>query len=428
MRVLLSILLCISSCVAFAEGEAPTAADIEAWIKQLSSEDFDAREAAAKKLADNLQRAEPQLSAAYEKTTDLELRNQLSKLIPVGSVVWTFEAGYLFGTPVVSGNRLFVANKDETFFCLDADSGKKIWATPIRGLMFHAPATDGKSVVTIRTRKDGRKDGTVFCLDCETGAERWSFRGRDSQTFTAPAIANGKVYFACEELMLCLNLADGTKVWEFAADDLLMNTPALCDGKLFVGGLDHKLHCLDAATGAKKWAFETGGTLQAGAIAVGDRVYVGSQDSHFYAVDIATGKEVWKFDAGASINGSPAYSNGQLFFGTSEGSFFALNAADGNELWNVKTNGVIYGSAAVVSERVYFGSINNKLTLFALNTADGKQAWTFETKEAGYVWPVLAGRRLFVGYHSLFYALRTNRNGPIDWPMMSANPSRTGSN
>lgn len=410
-----------------ADDPAPiTDAEIAALIQQLTTEDFDLRQAASKRLAENLVRAEPALGAILDTTKDPELRSRLEGLIPTGAVTWTFEAGYLFGQPVVQDKHLYVANKDETFFCLDADSGEKIWAAQIGGLMFHSPAVGEGAVVTIRTRKDGRKDGTVFCLDADSGEERWRFRGRDSQTFTSPAISEGRIYFACEELLMCLSLVDGSKLWEFAADELLLSPPALKDGKVYVGGLDRKLHCVDAKTGKQVWEFETQGPVYAGATLAKDRVYFGSQDQFAYALDAATGKELWKFDSGGRINGGLALANETLYFGTDTGTFHALKAGDGTSLWNVKTNGVIYGPAAVASERIYFGSINNKLTLYCLETANGKTAWTFETKEAGYVWPVLTGRRLYVGYHSIFYALRTNKNGPPAWPMMSGNPARTG--
>lgn len=427
MRFWPVLLLALTSTLLVADDPAPlTDAEIATLISQLTTEDFDLREAASKRLASSLSRAEPALTAALETTKDPELRSRLEGLIPTGGTAWTFEAGYLFGQPVVKDNRVYVANKDETFFCLDADTGAKVWGTQIGGLMFHSPAIGEGRVVTIRTRKEGRKDGTVFCLNANTGDEIWRFRGRDSQTFTSPAIADGRIYFACEELLICLSMADGTKLWEFAADDLLLSPPALLDGKIYVGGLDRKLHCIDAKTGKQAWDFETQGPVYAGATLAAGRVYFGSQDQFAYALDAATGKELWKFDSGGRINGGIALAKDTLFFGTDVGLFHALNAADGKPVWEMKSGGVIYGPAAVASDRVYFGSINAKLTLYCLDVANGKPAWTFETKEAGYVWPVLAGRRLYVGYHSVFYALRTNKDGPVAWPMMSGNPSRTG--
>jgi outer membrane protein assembly factor BamB len=425
--VLTLIALCLACALHAGDDEVPLSdAEIQTLILKMKSEDFDIREHATVLLSQHIKEAEKALAAELEHAADPEFRNRLERLIPGGKVVWTFEAGYLFGTPVVKDHRVYVANKDENFFCLDADGGSVIWSTPMSGLMFHAPAVADGKVITIRTRKNGRKDGTVFCLDAKTGREIWQFRGRDSQTFTAPAIDNGRLYFTCEELLLCLNLADGSKIWEYSADDLLLGAPTVAGGNVYVGGLDQQLVCVDAATGKRRWSFQTDGPVYAGAVASGDRVYTASQDCCAYALNARDGSLVWKFKTGGRINGTPSLCGGKLYFGTDAGAFHCLAAVDGHELWNMDTGGVIYGPSAVAGGRVYFGSINNKLTLYCRDADSGRAAWTFQTAEAGYAWPVLAGSRLYVGYHSLFYALRTNRNAPADWPMMNFNPARTG--
>ena len=108
--------------------------------------------------------------------------------------------------------------------------------------------------------------------------------------------------------------------------------------------------------------------------------------------------------------------------------FYCLNAIDGSALWKFETGGTIFGSPAVNSGQVFVSSINNKLTLFCLDADNASKLWTFETKEAGYAYPVFAGRKLFFGYHSKFYVLRTGLAGPADWPMMCGNAARTGCN
>ena len=105
-----------------------------------------------------------------------------------------------------------------------------------------------------------------------------------------------------------------------------------------------------------------------------------------------------------------------------------LSTETGKESWGKETGGHIYAAAAIADDRVYVGSINDKLTMYCLDIYTGNVLWTHVTKEAGYAEPILAGRRLFLGYHSKFYCLKTGVAGPADWPMSGGNAARTGCN
>ena len=222
---------------AVAEEPAP---DVKALVKQLNGDDFDARESAFKKLKLLGDAITGELHQAMDESNEPETRTKLKDLLNewrAGGTAWEFEAGYVFGIPCVVDRRVYVANKDNNFFCLEAETGKVIWQTDIGGLMFAFPvvAADGR-VFTIRTRKDGKKDGTLYCLDTQTGKELWTYKF-DSQNFAAPMVSGGKLFVVCENRLWCKNTADGKDLWKFETEDMLLSAPSISQDRIVAGGL-----------------------------------------------------------------------------------------------------------------------------------------------------------------------------------------------
>ena len=431
---LLFLLAAAAGARALERGAEFDPAAIDAAIAQLGNDDFGVREAATTALKSMGDGIASQLTVALTQAPDAETKSRIQKILtswPVGKIVWEFEAGFLFYHPVVADSHVYVGNKDMNFFCLDANTGKELWKSPIEGLMHASPvlSLDGSRVVVIRTLKDGRADGTLICLSTKDGSQLWTYHGEDSQFFSAPVIADGRLFVATEERMLCLDMATGTKVWERSAPQAIVTQPTVAGKRVVFGCLDDKLYCVSAEEGAPVWNFETRDAIpHAGAAIVGDRVFAGSNDNNIYCLDFKTGGRMWSFSGDGRIAGAPACADGKLFAGTDNGTFYCLKQDSGEVLWKIATEGTIFASASVTRDAVYVVSINNKLTLRCLNPDDGKQRWTFTTQEAGYATPVLWQRRVFVGYHSKFYCLRTAQPGPASWPMTGGNAARTNGN
>jgi len=73
--------------------------------------------------------------------------------------------------PVVADGRLLVAEEDgHTVFCVDADSGKSLWAYTTGGRIDSAPTLYQGSVLF------GSTDGWVYCLRAADGELAWRFR------------------------------------------------------------------------------------------------------------------------------------------------------------------------------------------------------------------------------------------------------------
>jgi outer membrane protein assembly factor BamB len=411
--------------------EAPLEdAAIRKTIQEFSSDEFSVREAASttlKKLGDPIV---PILKDVLAREKDPETRQRLNELValwPTGGNVWQFEAGYVFGLPVVDGGRVYVGNKDMNFFCLDLESGKVLWKTPLEGMMYHSPAVADGRVYVIRTRKGGVPDGTLICLDAKDGSQLWTFHSEDSQTFTSPMVSDGKLFLANDDVLFCLDAVKGTKVWEYSAPRTILSAPSISDGKVLVGSLDHKLHCVSVADGKQLWEFETGDSVYAGAAIAGGRAYLGSHDNCLYSLDLKTGAKLWELKATGRIAHAPAYANGQLFFACDDGTLTCVNAKSGQRTWVYNAAGTPCASPSVSGSRVYLVTIFDEMRMNCLGL-DGRPDWTYTTKEAGYASPVLVGRRMLIGYHSTFFCIRTSAPGPENWPMTGGNAARTNCN
>ncbi len=84
---------------------------------------------------------------------------------------WTVNLGGRLSSPVVAGNRLFLAKVDEhTVYAIDAGSGEQLWSYMAGGRV-DSPPTVYKGRVLF-----GSADGYVYCLRATDGALIWRYR------------------------------------------------------------------------------------------------------------------------------------------------------------------------------------------------------------------------------------------------------------
>jgi outer membrane protein assembly factor BamB len=275
-------------------------------------------------------------------------------------VAWQFklpEAGSISSSPVVAGDRIFIA------------------------------AAHGNAFPT----------GALYCLNRDTKELLWTFdnNAKMKQVFSTPTVAGDYVYIGegfhqdafCR--LYCLKIENGAKVWEFQTQSHTESNPIVVDGLLYCGAGDDGLYCLDAKTGEKKWNFP-GYHVDAGPLVVDGKVYCGAgvgdvfKETAFFCLDAKSGEVKWKDPTDlpvwstASVDGGFVYlAMGNGRFGESDpnpaGAVLCVNAADGEEVWRVHLADAVLCRPMIDKKNVYVGCRDH--SFYCLDRATGKEVW-----------------------------------------------------
>lgn len=271
----------------------------------------------------------------------------------------------------IVGNRIYTMGdhgKDCHIVCLDRDTGKLVWSTPIGGTRANdgprcTPTVDAGHVYGLTNA------GQLACVSAETGKVVWT---RDFvKEFAGKSMAS---WHYCESPLI-----DGDK---------LICTP---------GGDDAALAALDKKTGKTLWTSKIPGTGGCGYASIvvsnggGVRQYVtlmgGGKNGGLVGVDAKTGEFLWNYRRIANGTGNiptPIVKGDLIFTSTGYGTGAALLRLS-NQGGRVqmkeeyflpgKTLQNHHGQLVLVGEYVYGGHEHNEGHPFCLHMESGKFAW-----------------------------------------------------
>ena len=206
--------------------------------------------------------------------------------------------------------------------CLDAQTGKKIWADYGHQAMTHASPLylAGSDEVVI-----GSNEGGIYLYDGKSGEKKWTATTIGGADFD-PLVHGG--------------FGDGSIKMRPAYDkktDLV-----------FVGAIDGYLYALERKTGHIAWQHQCKFGIWSTPYVYKDRVYITALDKKVYCLDCQSGKLVWKKDIdGTRIFGSPVVINDRLYIGTNAARLHELDPETGDWLGYFQaleriTNHVVY--------------------------------------------------------------------------------------
>ncbi len=259
-----------------------------------------------------------------------------------GRFLWFFSTkGGAMPTPAYDKDRLFIATGDGTAYCINAETGKKIWENKLGGManMSSCAVYEDKVYVSMSLKS------YIYCLDAQTGKVIWQG--------TIPGATN-------------TGMGDVSP----AVDGGVVVMDAVNNGKKVKGNMtiDTGVRAYDAKTGKVLWTHQMGRGPKPPAFKGGmpmiheGVVYVGTPvNSVYQALDLKTGNVLWTWQvpnagpAGAG-RGPATYYKDVLYIST--GSFiYAVNPKNGKLIGQKKIGGR-FGivNPTIVGGTIYLGN------------------------------------------------------------------------
>jgi outer membrane protein assembly factor BamB len=277
--------------------------------------------------------------------------------------VWKLNVGFGDATPVLSGNRIYLATRqenNEVILCLDATSGKELWKSSYPAVAVTGPSS--------------------------------SHPGPRS----TPALANGKIVaYGVTGILSCLDMTTGKVLWrkENPTNDLpqffTAMSPLLVDGLCIahLGGQNKgEVVALDLTSGAERWKWTGDGPSYASPsimILDGKKHVIVQTEKNLISLNLTDGKLLWQVPTPAQqrfYNCPSPYVNGQIIYYTGQGAGTkAIKVKkDGDryvpeELWSNPEIGAKWNTP-ILKEGFLYGFTDQK-RIYCLDASTGKVAW-----------------------------------------------------
>ena len=286
--------------------------------------------------------------------------------LALGQVQWRFEADdALQAAPLIADGVAYVGSERGTFYAIDAADGSKRWTFATRGKIIGA-ANTFQDVATGRRRiVFGGYDNYLYCLDAETGDRVWQ---QEAQSYIngAAAIADGAAVFgSCDGRLYIVPLDEPEQGRTVDIEAYMAASPAIEDGVIFAGNYEGLFQAARLEDGRILWQFRQEGVPFVSSPAVSaDRVLFGARDKTLYCLNRQDGTQVWTFAATAGIDSSPVVCGDKVIFGSDNGRLYVVGLNDGRERFSYALGGAVSAGPAVVDSTVLVGCEDGSVYAF----------------------------------------------------------------
>ena len=247
-----------------------------------------------------------------------------------GETKWKFKTGdVVHASPAYLDGVIYVGSWDSYFYGIDAVTGKDRWR--FHGgedaLVHNQVGFQSSPAVVDGVVYTGCRDSNVYALDRSTGKEKLHFFNEMSWVNTAPAVANGKVFFATSDSSLyhVVDAATGKSVIKQQGKAYMFSSPTVVGDVVLIGVLNGTLEARDINSGELLWDYQVEKSKQNnGWILTSDRKF--NNPLLYYSLwreapTIATERQ---FSIG-SIFSTPLVANGTVYFGSNDGYLYAVD-------------------------------------------------------------------------------------------------------
>jgi outer membrane protein assembly factor BamB len=88
----------------------------------------------------------------------------------------------------------------------------------------------------------GSSDHRLYCLDVNSGKKLWEFES-DSDIWSSPALTENTAFFgSLDGHIYSVDLKSGRRAWKFPTMQMIDSSPCVADGMLFIGSRDGILY------------------------------------------------------------------------------------------------------------------------------------------------------------------------------------------
>ncbi len=274
----------------------------------------------------------------------------------------------IYGSPVVSGDLVYIAGYNGKIYAFSVDTMSSRWVYPrdgyLKSFVGGLAVSSGKLFV-------GNSDGKVYCFDAVTGDKLWEYKTGD-RIWATPAVDGDTVYIGSFDKKLhALNINDGSEKWTFTAGGSIISTPLIDNGTVYFGAFDRKLYAVNVADGHEKWTFTGNNWFWAGSIIDNGIIYTGCLDGYFYMIDSRNGNKISEFKKGA-VSSTPIIVDNYVVFATKKpGTLYKLDMSSREVSLLVELGSEANGSLAASGGYVY--AHVQGLSLIKVNVATGSK-------------------------------------------------------
>lgn len=328
------------------------------------------------------------------------------------------------GSPIVVGDRVFLATADEqqqvqSMLCLDRQTGRMNWKSDVHQGNFvkggnakssqasSTPACDGDQVYITFANRDAI---TTTALKAAEGIVVWQAKITDyvmHQGYGASPIVYGSLVIVMADnkgggVLAGLNRDTGEVVWKRDRPKL-PNYPS--PTILEIGGRDQLLMTgcdlvtsLDPRTGEKIW--ETAGSTTecvTSTVTDGRLIFTtgGYPKNHIAAVLAdGSGKIEWEEKVRVYVP-SLLVREGHLYFVTDAGVAMCRDCATGKEVWSQRLGGTFSASPVLVGENIYVTNQEGDAFVFRATPRGYEKVAQNKLGDEVYATPAICGGQIF---------------------------------
>ncbi len=282
----------------------------------------------------------------------------------------------IYGTPVVSGDLVYVGTYNGKVYALNSATGALRWVYPREG-----NETIGAIVGNLAFDNDtvylGSSNGKVYALDAATGDHKWEFPTGE-RIWTSLAVNDGVVYVASYDRKLYfVSSNDGSELrppLELPA--VMCSSPVVSGDSIFFGTFDRNLYAVGKIDAKIRWTFEGGNWFWTDPLVRGNIIYAGCLDGKIYAIDAETGTQLWQFAADKAIVSKPIIMADLVVAVSESGSMYLINAASGNVEKTISIGYEVMAPLYAIEDIVYVHARDDYV--YAVDVKSGEIAWKFK--------------------------------------------------